>query len=122
MQRCKDTKRAKRDGTKQARQACHHPGWKKGMHHANQHHEDVFSQMVTSKQAIRGTVTTKQVGGPKDQAQTHEGNKAMEKPRSSQTNMDIKHKSKRAYTCMKERIQTLCCRPRFMDVGLEHKI
>ena len=77
-----------------ASKAMSSPRVEEGMHRANQHHGDVFSQMVTSKQATRGMDATKQVGGPKDQAQSHKGNKAMEKPRSSQTNMDIKHKSK----------------------------
>ena len=93
------------------------------MHQGNQNHGDVFSQMVTSKQVTREMDATKQAGGPKDQlTQTHGGNKAWRDPRSSQTNMDLKHKSKQAYTCIKERTQTLCFRPRFMDVGLDHKI
>ena len=93
------------------------------MHQANPHHGDVFSRMATSKQAVGGTNATKQASGPEDQqAQAHGGYKAYKEPRSSEKNMDLKHKSKKAYTCIKERIQTLCCRPRFMDVGLDHKI
>ena len=98
-------------------------GVKKGMDRVNQHHKDVFSQMVTFKQATRGADATKQAGGPKDQlTQTHGGNKAWRDPRSSQTNMDLKHKSKQAYIWIKERMQTLCCRPRFMDVGQDNRI
>ena len=53
--------------------------------------------MVASKQTIRGMDTTTQASGPKDwQAQAYEGLKAQQKPRSSQTNMDVKHKSKQA--------------------------
>ena len=95
----------------------------KGMPQANLHHGDMFSQMTTSKQAIEGMDATKQASGPKDkQAQTHGGHKAWQEPRSSQTNMDLKYKSKQAYTCIKERIQTLCYRPRYMDLGFDHKI
>ena len=98
-------------------------GVEKGMDRVNQHHKDVFSQMVTFKQATRGVDATKQAGGPKDQlTQTHRGNKAWRDPRSSQTNMDLKHKSKQAYIWIKERMQTLCCRPRFMDVGQDNRI
>ena len=46
----------------------------------------------------------------------------MEKTRSRLTNVDIKHKSKQAYTCIKEIIQTLYYRHRCKDVGLNHKI
>jgi len=80
----------------------------KCMHQVNQHHKDVFSQMVKSKEARRGTDANKQVCSPKDQeAQTHRGNKAWQEPRSRQTNMDLVHRSKQAYTCIKEMIQTL---------------
>ena len=41
-------------------------GVEKGMDRVNQHHGDVFSQMVTFKQATRGADATKQAGGPKD--------------------------------------------------------
>ena len=61
-------------------------GVEEGMHRANQHHGDTFSQMVTSKQAIRGADMTKQPSGPKgQQAQTYGVNKAWQEPRSSQT-------------------------------------
>ena len=56
----------------------------KGMHQANQHHGDVFLEMVTSKQATRGADATTQASGPKDQqAQTHGGSKTWQEPRSS---------------------------------------
>ena len=45
--------------------------------------------------------TTKS-SGPKDQqAQAHRGHKAWKEPRSSQKNMDVKHRSKQSYTCIK---------------------
>ena len=98
-------------------------GAEKGMHQANPHHGDKFSQITTSKQATGGMGAPKQASGPEDQqVQTHEGHKAWQEPRSSQTNMDLKDKSKQVYTCIKERIQTLCYRPRYMDLGLDHKI
>ena len=72
------------------------------MHQANQHHRDVFSQMVTPKQATRWMDATTKASGPKDQqAQAHRGHKAWQEPRSSQTNMDVKHRSKQAYTCIR---------------------
>ena len=47
------------------------------MHQENRHHGDVFSQVVTSKQATRGTDATTQASGPKNQqAQAHKGQKA----------------------------------------------
>ena len=42
------------------------------MHQANQHHEDVFSQVVTPKQATRGIDAT-------TQAQAHKGQQAWQK-------------------------------------------
>ena len=93
------------------------------MHRANQHHEDVFPQGVASQQTTGGMGATKKANGPKgQQAQTHRRHKAWQEPRSSQTNMDLKHKSKQEYTCIKEIIQTLYSRPRFRDIGLDHKI
>ena len=78
------------------------------MRQANQHHGDVFSQVVTPKQTTRGTNATTQASGPKDQqAQVHGGHKAWQEPKSSQKNMDMKHRSKQANTCIKEMIQTL---------------
>jgi len=46
----------------------------------------------------------------------------MAKPRSGHASMDIKHRSKQAYTYIKEINQTLWYRPRCTDVGLDHKI
>ena len=40
----------------------------------------------------------------------------MAKPRFRKANMDTKHRSKQAYTCIKEIIQTLWCRPRPQDL------
>ena len=83
----------------------------------------MFSQVVTPKQDIRRANATTQASGLKDQqAKAHEGHKAWQEPKSSQTNMDIKHRSKKANTCIKEMIQTLLCRPKCMDIGLDHKI
>ena len=55
MQRFKESQMG---GIKQARQALQRMERRKGMHQANQHHRDVFSQMVTSEQATRGTDAT----------------------------------------------------------------
>ena len=55
MQRSKESQT---NGTKQARQAERHTKQRKGMHKENQHHKDVFSQVVTPKQAINRTDTT----------------------------------------------------------------
>ena len=46
---------------------------------------------------------------------------SMAKPKSRHA-IDIKYRSKKAYTCIKEMIQTLWYRPRCMDVDLDHKI
>ena len=47
------------------------------MHQANRNHRDVFSQVVTSKQATRGTDATTQASVPKNQqAQAYNGQKA----------------------------------------------
>ena len=47
------------------------------MDQANRHHGDVFSQVVTPKQAIRGTNATTQASGLEDrQVQAHGGHKA----------------------------------------------
>ena len=62
MQRSKESQTG---GTKQARQDSTER--RKGMHQANQHHGDVFSQVVTPKQAINETDATTQASGPKDQ-------------------------------------------------------
>ena len=43
---------------KQARASIISHGTEKGMHQANQHHGDVFSQVVTPKQATRGMAAT----------------------------------------------------------------
>ena len=85
----------------------------KGMHQANPHHRDVFSQMVATKQTTGGMDATKQTNGPKgQQAQTHRGHKTWQESRSSQTNMEPKHKSKQAYTCLRKLSKPF-------DVGLD---
>ena len=63
----------------------------RGMPQANQHHG-----------------CNHKANGPKDQqAQAHEGYKAWQEHKSSQININTKHRSKQAYTCIKEMIQTL---------------
>ena len=81
---------------------------RKVMRQANQHHGDVFSQVVTPKQTIKGTDATTQTSGLEYQkAQVHGGHKAWQEPKSSQKNMDIKCRSKQANRCIKKMIQTL---------------
>ena len=63
MQRCKETKRAKQHKASKASISSHRA--EKGMHQANQHRRDVFSQMVTPKQATRGMDATTKASGPK---------------------------------------------------------
>ena len=120
MQRVKESQTS---GTNQARQAYHHMEWKK----------------VSIKQTdITRMCSHKWLHPNKPQVGQMQPNTSkwpqrpispnprrapnMEKTRSRLTNVDIKHKSKQAYTCIKEIIQTLYYRHRCKDVGLNHKI
>jgi len=109
MHRCKETKKAKQDNKTQARQAYHHMERRKVCIKQTNIMEMCSHKWLHPNKPQEGRMdSTKQVGGPKDQqAQTHEGNKAWKEPRSRQTKMDLEHRSKQAYTCIKEMIQTL---------------
>ena len=88
------------------------------MHQPN-HHGNVFSQMVASKQTIRGTNATKHKWPQRLTSTSPRKAPSMAKPRSRQANMDIKYRSKQAYTYIKKMTQTFDIG---LGLGLDHKI
>ena len=123
-QKCKDAKKWRKTngGTKQAKQAYYRTEQREVcLKQTNIMEIYLTSNFITISHKREGC--NHKANGPKDQqAQAHEGSKAWQEPKSSQINIDTKHRSKQAYTCIKEMIQTLWYRPRCMDLGLDHKI
>ena len=82
-------------------------GAEKGVYQACLHHKDVSHRKSHPNKPQEGWMQPhKQVALKADKHKPTEG-KSMAKPRSRQANMDIKHRSKQAHTCIKEMIQTL---------------
>ena len=88
----------------------------KGMYQANQHHGDISHKRLYLNKPQEGWMQPhKQVALKVDKHKPTEGIKQGKNLDLAKQNMDVKHRGKQAYTCIRKRSKPF-------DIGLDRKI